>query len=140
MELRGLFITPKVVKSILYLNHGIQWKMKFRVKSLVWAQWKGNFLWHVTFLLMVKSPKSVLDEAYFSRFFRLFTMSKKIIFCKKYFFTKYSLFTHGKKPKVWKVLLDQAYFSHLFFGFLPWVKSEHVVKSTFYKILTFYSW
>ena len=88
MELRVLFITAKVVKSILYLNHEIQWKMKFRVKSLVWAQWKGNFLRHVNFLLMVKSPKSVksvLDEAYFSRFFWLFTMSKKIIFCKKYF-------------------------------------------------------
>ena len=69
MELRVLFITAKVVKSILYLNHEIQWKMKFRVKSLVWAQWKGNFLRHVNFLLMVKSPKSVLDEAYFSRFF-----------------------------------------------------------------------
>ena len=35
---------------------------------------------------------------------------------------------------------DMGYMCKVWNGFLLWVKSEHVVKSTFYKILTFYSW
>ena len=46
---------------------------------------KGAFYDMLLFTHGKKPKKSVLDQAYFSHLFWLFTMSKKLIFCKKYF-------------------------------------------------------
>jgi hypothetical protein len=61
-------------------------KNEIRGKKLGMSTMKRVLFTTCYFLLMVKSQKkSVLDQAYFSHLFWLFTMSKKLIFCKKYF-------------------------------------------------------
>ena len=96
-----------------------------------------------------KPKKSVLDQAYFSHLFWLFTMSKKLIFCKKYFLqniifllmvksrkkrekyasssTLFGLFTMSKKVICHKKLPFHCAHTKLFtlnfiFHWIPWFK------------------
>ena len=73
MELRVLFITAKVVKSILYLNHDSQWKSEIQDKKLGMNTMKRVLFTTCSLLTHGKKPKksvkSVLDQAYFSHLF-----------------------------------------------------------------------